>query len=208
MSPGSVEKTSFLTPDGQYAFLYMPFGLVNTCQVFTRMMRKLFSNVQGVVNYIDDLLIFSDKWEEHLAKVSEVFSILEKANLTARPSKCYFGFRSLEFLGHQVGSGTLSTNHVLLKKIKVSERPQTKKQVRSFLGLTGYYRRFVPNYALIALPLTDLTRKGQPLRVQWGPAQENAFLSLKSMLASPPILYLPDLEKAFIVRELMHLRRV
>ena len=73
MSPGSVEKTSFLTPDGQYAFLYMPFGLVNSSQVFTRMMRKLFSDVQGVVNYIDDLLIFSDKWEEHLAKVSEVF---------------------------------------------------------------------------------------------------------------------------------------
>ena len=200
MSPGSVEKTSFLTPDGQYAFLYMPFGLVNSSQVFTRMMRKLFSDVQGVINYIDDLLIFSDKWEEHLAKVSEVFSILEKANLTARPSKCYFGFRSPEFLGHQVGSGTLSTNPVLLKKIKVSERPQTKKQVRSFLGLTGYYRRFVPNYALIALPLTDLTWKGQPLRVQWGPAQENAFLSLKSILASPPILHLPDLEKAFIVR--------
>ena len=72
MSLGSVEKTSFLTPDGQYAFLYMPFVLINSSQVFTRMMRKLFSKFQGVVSYINDLLIFSDKWEEHLAKVRKV----------------------------------------------------------------------------------------------------------------------------------------
>jgi hypothetical protein len=200
MGASSKEKTAFVTPDGQYCFRYMPFGLVNSSQVFTRMMRALFSNVTSVVNYIDDLLIFTDTWSEHVEKLKEVFGILREANLTARPSKCFLGFESLEFLGHQVGSGRLCTNPDLLKKIQSRVRPHDKKQVRSFLGLTGYYRRFVPNYAQIALPLTDLTRKGQPNKLNWEEPHENAFVTLKSMLVNPPILQLPDLGKTFVVR--------
>ena len=200
MKESSKEKTAFVTPDGQYCFRYMPFGLVNSSQVFTRMMRSLFNPVKCVVNYIDDLLIFTDTWSEHVEKLRQVFNILKDANLTARPSKCFLGFRNLEFLGHQVGSGRLCTNPDLLKKIQDADRPQNKKQIRSFLGLTGYYRRFVPNYAQIALPLTDLTRKGQPNKLQWEEPQENAFLTLKSLLVQPPILHLPDLNKTFVVR--------
>ena len=200
MKESSKEKTAFVTPDGQYCFRYMPFGLVNSSQVFTRMMRSLFNHVKCVVNYIDDLLIFTDTWSEHVEKLRQVFNILKDANLTARPSKCFLGFRNLEFLGHQVGSGRLCTNPDLLKKIQDADRPQNKKQIRSFLGLTGYYRRFVPNYAQIALPLTDLTRKGQPNKLQWEEPQENAFLTLKSLLVQPPILHLPDLNKTFVVR--------
>ena len=87
-------------------------------------------------------------------------NILKDANLAAKPSKCFLGFLNLEFLGHKVGNGTLATNPDLLKKIQGQDRPTTKKQIRSFLGTTGFYRKFVPNYAHIALPLTELTKKG------------------------------------------------
>jgi hypothetical protein len=129
-----------------------------------------------------------------------VLEILKDANLSARPSKCNFGFMDIEFLGHFVGKGKLMANPQILKKIQDTERPTTKKQIRSFLGLTGYYRKFVPNYAEVALPLTDLTRKGQPERVKWEVQQENAYKSLKSYLSNPPILKLPDNTKTFILK--------
>ena len=200
MAETSKDVTSFVTPEGHYKFLFMPFGLVVAPAVFTRMMRKLFDDVENVTSYIDDILIHTKTWLEHVSTVEKVCQILEKANLAAKPSKCFLGFENLEFLGHHVGNGKLATNPLLIKKIQNSERPETKKQVRSFLGLTGYYRRFIPNYSHIAVPLTDLTRKGQPNKLVWGDAQEKSFQTLKSSLAKPPILQLPDPEKTYYLR--------
>ena len=109
-----------------------------------------------------------------------VFDILFRANLAIKPSKCCLGYGSLEFLGHHVGNGQLATNPDLIAKIQSKERPTTKKEVRSFLGLTGYYRKFIANYAEIAVPLSDLTKKGQSNKVKWGDAQERSFQTLKS----------------------------
>ena len=89
---------------------------------------------------------------------------------------------------------------MLLDKIQKSERPTTKKEVRSFIGLVSYYRAFIPNCSEIAVPLTDLTRKGQPTKVKWGEAQERSYQTLKSLLEKPPILQLPDMSKVFVVR--------
>ena len=104
------DKTAFVTPDGQFRFLYLPFGLLSAPRKFTMLMRKLFGEEPNVVSYIDDLLIHTITWEEHIHTVKRVLDILKEANLAARPSKCYFGFNSIDFLGHQVGQGSIGTN--------------------------------------------------------------------------------------------------
>ena len=200
MTEESKPKTAFVTPDAQYQFLYMPFGVQCAPSVCTRLMRKLFSKISNVVNYIDDILIHTISWEDHLKTLENVFSILQEANLSDRPSKCFLGYTDVEFLGHQVGNGKLATNPVLLKKIENTVPPKTKKELRSFLGFVGYYRKFVPNFAKICLPLTDLTKKGQPDKINWGEAQDSAYKTLKHMLSSPPVLHLPDFSQTFYLR--------
>ncbi|XP_072170068.1 uncharacterized protein [Diadema setosum] len=190
-------KTAFLTPIGQFQFRYMPFGLVTAGAQFTKMMRKLLLGVPNVVTYIDDVLVHTNSWEEHVTTLSAVLSRLREANLAARPTKCALGFQSIEFLGHEVSEGILQTSERLTKKIAEAPRPVTKKQVRSFVGLTGYYRDFILNYADVALPLTNLTKKGSPEKVKWGEGEEQAFLGLKKSLIKPPILHLPDETKVF-----------
>ena len=200
MAEASKDKTAFVTPEGQFRFVVMPFGLVNSGQIFTRLVRKLFHGVSNVMYYVDDILIYTENWEDHMNTLSRVLMILENANLSIRPSKCFLGYRNLEFLGHNVGEGALTTSPVLLKKIQETERPSTKKQIRSFIGLTSFYRKYIPNFSEVALPLTDLTRKGQPTKVEWGEPQEKAYMTLKALLAKPPILKLPDFSKQFVLR--------
>jgi hypothetical protein len=106
----------------------------------------------------------------------------------------------LDFVGHNIGAGEQGLHEDNVRNVAMAERPQTKRQVRSFLGLTGYYRNFVPNYAAIAVPLTELTKKGQPDHVRWSDAQEAAFVTLKRLLVSKPILRLPDVSRPFVLR--------
>lgn len=200
MSEQSKDYTAFVTPEAQYRLLFMPFGLVVAPAIFTHMMRKLFANVPNVVSFIDDICCYSETWTEHLMTLETIFKILRGANLAAKPVKCHLGYQDLGFLGHQVGHGQLRTDLVLIDKIQKTERPTTKKQVRSFIGLISYYRHFIPNCAEIAVPLTDLTRKGQPTKVKWGDAQERSYETLKTLLLKPPILQLPDLSKTFVLR--------
>ena len=194
------EKTAFATPDGLFQFKVLPFGMVNAPAVFSRMMRRLLYGLDNVVNYIDDILIFSDSWESHIDSLKKVLLRLRDRGLTARPSKCEIGFMSLEFLGHVVGEGTMKPVPGKVDKILKTSTPQSKKEIRSFLGLVGYYRRFIPNFSAIAAPLSDLTKGGKPNRLVWGEAQERAFCTLKRRLATAPILRLPDPSKTFILR--------
>ncbi|KAM7309659.1 uncharacterized protein ISCGN_006655 [Ixodes scapularis] len=163
-------------------------------------MRKVLEGIPGVSHYFDDVLIASDEWEEHLATLREVFERIQRAGLTVRPSKCEIGFREITFLGHRIGQGEVAPVHSILEKIKDVQRPTTKRQVRSFLGLTGYYRDFIPDYATIASPLSDLTKKGTPNNVPWREEQDKAFTELKKKLANPPILRLPNLDRPFVLR--------
>ena len=145
--------------------------------------------------------MFTITWPEHLVALRELFMRLRKSGLTARPSKCSIGYCRLEILGHVLGNvHSLEPVPDKLKAIQEAARPKTKKQVRSFLGEIGFYRKFVPNFAAIATPLTDLTKKGQPNQIVWGISQENAFQTLKACLVKSPILRLPDLDKTFILR--------
>lgn len=192
--------TAFQTPLGLFQFVTMPFGLVCASASFSRIMRKLLYGLECVDNFIDDIIIFTETFIKHLEVLEQSLIRLRQANLTAKPSKCNFCLESIECLGHVVGGNNLKPNPDKLKAIQDAPRPQTKKQVRSFLGLVGFYRSFVPNFSSIAVPLTDLTKKGQPNKLVWGEQQELAFTSLKTALCSFPILKLPEVDKPFIVQ--------
>jgi hypothetical protein len=192
--------TAFITPDGLYQWRVMPFGVVNAPAVFTRLMRKVLNNVEHVDNYLDDILEGTEGWVQHMVSLREVFTRLRKFHLTARPSKVVIGYQTLQFLGHTIGEGKITPDPTKLEKILSLSRPTTKKQVRALLGLTSYYRKFIPNFSAIASPLSDLTKKGRANMVQWEASQEQAFQALKRSLAQYPILRLPDLSKQFSVR--------
>ena len=195
-----IPKTGFITPDGVFEFLRMPFGMMNSGATLVRAMRKLLDGLDGVESYIDDILVHSRTWHEHMETLGELFKRLKEAKLTIRPSKCVLGAEKVEFLGHWVGQGIVGLHGDNIQKIKDAPRPCSKKEVRSFLGLVGYYRDFIPNFAAIAVPLTDLTRKGCPNKLLWGDAQEKAYMTLKNLLCKEPILRLPDVQKPYILR--------
>ena len=195
-----IPKTAFVTPDGSYEFLKMPFGMINSAATLKRAMKKLIEDLDDVDFYWDDILVHTRTWEEHIRALRELFSRLVQAGLTIRPTKCLFGVNSVDFLGHRLEQGMIGLHQDNVEKIKDALRPSTKKQVRSFMGLAGYYRDFIPNFAAIAAPLSDLTRKGQPNKVEWGEAREKAYQTIKSYLTSEPILRLPDPAKTYFLR--------
>ncbi|RUS72103.1 hypothetical protein EGW08_020129 [Elysia chlorotica] len=198
--PSDVHNTAFVTMGQHYEFLRMPFGMVNSGMTMTRAVRRLLEGMDNVVDYIDDLLVHTKTWEEHLQVLEELFKRLKAANLVARPTKCELGATQVDFLGHCLGRGTVGLQDCNVEKVKDAPRPTTKKEIRSFLGLVGYYQPFIPNFAAIAAPLSDLTRKGQPNKIVWGEPQERAYATLKKAVISKPILVLPDVNKEFVLR--------
>jgi hypothetical protein len=129
-----------------------------------------------------------------------LFARLEEVSLSARPSKCCLGFLQLEYLGHVIGQGTVRPEEGKMQKIRDTPRPTTKRQVRAFLGLAGFYRKFVPHFSELALPLTEATKSSQPNVVLWNERMEEAFLTLKDRLCSRPVCVLPDMSKQFVLR--------
>ena len=176
----------------------MPFGLVNAGASYCRMMRKLLYDVDGADNYVDDIIIHTNTWAEHVSVLSKVFHGLSEAGITVKPSKCYLGYATIDFVGHRIGKGEIRTQSDKVDKVKHATIPTTVTQVRSFFGLTGYYRKFIYNYATIATPLTDLTKKGRPSRVVWTDETDKAFNQLNDSLCKDPILKLPDFDRPFV----------
>ena len=195
-----VPKTAFVTGDGCYEFLRTPFGMKNSGATLVRGMKKLLQGLPHVESYIDDLIVYTEDWDTHLRVLDELLRRLQQAHLVVRPTKCLFGTKSIEFLGHLVGGDCITINEENLEKIRQSRRPTTKKEIRSFLGLANYYRDHVPSFAAIAAPLNDLTKKGLPERVRWEDAQEKAFTTLRDSLLQRPVLRLPDHSKSFTLR--------
>ena len=194
------DLTTFAGPEGLYRFRVMPFGLVNAPATFSRIMRKLLRGLRNLKNYLDDVLSHTAVWTEHPTILRQFFQRVREANLSLKPSKCFIGYTSLVFLGHKLGQDTLAPNDDLVQKIRDAPSPTNKKQLRSFLGLVGYYRAFVPNFAAIAAPLTDLTKKGSPDKLVWTEIHEQAFQALKGHVCTHPVLCLPDVNKPFILQ--------
>ena len=189
--------TAFRVPTGHYQFCYLPFGLKNSPSVFSRVIRKLLKDIKNVVSYFDDICVYSTEWQEHMASLREVFVKLREVGLTAKPSKLVLGFPSITFLGHVVGGGSQKPDPTNVDKILLLGTPRTKKEVRSLLGLTNYYNKFIPHFATIVNPLTELLVKGKPTRVRWTPECDSALRAIQGYLTREPILKLPNLTKPF-----------
>ena len=184
--------TAFETPQGLFQFKTMPFGLVNSGATFCRLMRQVLANVPNVDSFVDDMWIFTETWEAHMTSLRQVLDRLRSAKLTAKPSKCFIGYSSIECLGHNIVGQTVRPQEYKIHAIREATRPQTKRQMKSFLRLAGFYRRFIPSFSSIASPLTDLTKKDRPNSIKdWQDKHEKAFQTLKTRLTSSPILRLP-----------------
>ena len=149
-------KDQYKTPFGLYEFKFLPFGLSGAPNVFQRLMVRLINGYQDfAAAYLDDLVIFSSSREHHLKHLTNVLKCLKEAGLTAKPSKCQFAMKQYVNLGHIVGNGIIQPESTKLKVVHKFPVPKTKKQVRTFLGLTGYYRRFIQSYILITCYTID-----------------------------------------------------
>jgi hypothetical protein len=187
-----VPKTAFRTRYGHYEFLVMSFGLTNAPAAFMDLMNRVCRPMldKYVIVFIDDILVYSRSEEEHAMHLREVFETLRKEKLYAKFAKCAFWLREVQFLGHIIDERGIQVDPSKVAAIVEWVPPKNPTEVRSFLGLAGYYRRFIQNFSSIAVPLTRLTRKKEEFK--WGPEQEKAFGELKSKLSSAPVLALPS----------------
>ncbi|GKV01835.1 hypothetical protein SLEP1_g14353 [Rubroshorea leprosula] len=194
-----VSKTAFRTRYGHYEFLVMPFGLTNAPAAFMDMMNRVFKLYldKFVVVFIDDILVYSRNKVEHEEHLRLVLQILREKKLYAKFKKCEFWLNSVAFLGHVVSKDGVSVDPDKVKAVVEWSRPTNVTEVRSFLGLAGYYRRFIEGFSCIAIPLTQLTQKG--VKYEWTDGCEQSFQELKNRLVSAPILTIPDDSGGFIV---------
>lgn len=188
------KKTAFVTPDWKGEFTRMIFGLMNAPFIFARLMEVVLGPLRNkiVLCYIDDLIIAAKSWEELIERLELVFEALKRANLTLRPSKCRFGEEEVEFLGFVICNNSMRPGPGKVRAIREYPEPRNAHEVRRFLGLVGFFRRFVRNYAQKALPLTNLTKKNAVFT--WADPARQAFEGLRKELATGPTLRLfsPD----------------
>ena len=194
-----IPKTAFRTRYGHFEFTVVPFGLTNAPATFQRLMHEIFRQHLDtfVIIYLDDILIFSKSAEEHQRHLQAVLEILRTHQLYANVGKCHFAVPEVDFCGHMVSAAGIATDPSKITAISSWPQPSTLTDLRSFLGLTNYYRRFVRNYATISAPLYDRLKRKTDWRVPWSPEATQAFASLKSALSSTPILSAPDYSATF-----------
>ena len=196
---GDVPKTAFRSRYGHYEFIVMSFGLTNAPAVFMDLMNRVFREFLDtfVIVFIDDILIYSKTEAEHEEHLRMVLQTLRDNKLYAKFLKCEFWLKQVSFLGHVVSKAGVSVDPAKIEAVTGWTRPSTVSEVRSFLGLAGYYRRFVENFSRIATPLTQLTRKGAPF--VWSKACEDSFQTLKQKLVTAPVLTVPDGSGSFVI---------
>uniref|UniRef100_A0AAQ4PUN6 ribonuclease H n=1 Tax=Gasterosteus aculeatus aculeatus TaxID=481459 RepID=A0AAQ4PUN6_GASAC len=201
LSPESRQKSAFSTPFELYQFTTLPFGLFGAPATFQRLMdRVLRPHAAYAAAYLDDVIIHSTTWAEHVRRVGAVLESLRQAGLTANPGKCAVGRREVRYLGYHLGGGRVRPQVDKTAAIAACPRPKTKKEVRRFLGLAGYYRRFIPGFAELTSPLTDLTRKGASDPVQWTERCQWAVEGVKRALCGEPLLHTPDFSLPFVLQ--------
>ena len=191
VNPSDSDKTAFICPKGMYKFRKMPFGLCNSGATFQRLMDVVLSGLhfQVCLVYIDDIILFSTTVDEHLERLITVLGRLRAAGLKLKPEKCALFQKSVSFLGHVVSECGIATDPKKIKAVVEWPVPKTVREVRAFLGLAGYYRRFVTHFASIADPLNAMMGKGK--KFIWTVETQKSFDRLKSALTSPPVLAMP-----------------
>ncbi|GJP86136.1 hypothetical protein CLOP_g16200 [Closterium sp. NIES-67] len=192
-------KTAFRTRYGSYEYTVMPFGLTNAPSTFQLTMNGVFCDLldKCVIIYLDDILIYSKTWEQHLKDLEAVFQRLQQYRLITKGSKCEFLKQELEFLGHVISTEGIRIYPKKLWAIQEWKPPTNLQQLQSFLGFVNYVRQFIPNLAGLTGPLTDLLQKGN--FYEWGEKQQAAFDALKNLLMAPPVLRITDPERPFEV---------
>ncbi|BHF69465.1 hypothetical protein SprV_0301251000 [Sparganum proliferum] len=192
IDPKDRPKTAFIVPQGLFEFQTLPFGLCNAAATFQRLMYQVLRHLvpHKCLVYLDDIIVFGPDVEQHNRNLREVLDALRAAGLTLNPAKCTFLRPEVQFLGHKISPGRIAALPDRLQQIRTWPTPANQTQLRSFLGLASYYRRFIRNFAHIARPLHKLTEKGRDFR--WSPECEEAFTSLRAALVSAPLLALPN----------------
>ena len=188
-------KTAFVTPFGKYEFLQVPLGLAQAPAFFQHLMNKVLDNCSFAMTYLDDIIIFSNSEEEHLAHIEEIFRRLEAADLKMKRSKCDFFKKHIHYLGHLISADGIRPLKDKLDTIQDMPAPRSSKEVKQFLGLAGYYRKFVPRFADLSRPLARLTCKDRVF--EWTQECEKAFNILKQNLCAQPILKYADTSKGY-----------
>ncbi|GFX46344.1 retrovirus-related Pol polyprotein from transposon 297 [Trichonephila clavipes] len=186
------EKTAFITPEGLYEFKVMPFGLCNAPATFERMMDNLLRNFKWTMclSYLDDIIVFSETFEDHLIRLRLVLKCLQEAGLKLNSKKCLFAAQEVKILGHHVSSNGVRPDPEKIKAVRNFPTPKNIHDIRSFLGLCSYFRRFIKGFCYLAEPLQSLLKSG--VEFHWGPEEVEAFNSLKKALTSDPVLGMYD----------------
>lgn len=199
MHEADAPKTAFSTPYGHYEFSRMPFGLKNAPATFQRLMDQVLTGLQGteLFVYLDDIVIYASSLTEHQMKFNKLAERLRKANLKLQPDKCEFLRKEVSYLGHIISEDGVKPDPKKIDAVKNFPRPRNAKNIKQFLGLAGYYRRFIPNFSGTSKPLTLLLTKDEPF--VWGNNQEKAFTTLRDQLCSEPLLQYPDFTKPFVI---------
>ena len=195
----SKQFTAFITQSGLYEFQVMPFGLCNAPSTFQRLMEHVLRGLQWQIclMYLDDIIIYSKSFPEHLLHLALIFDHLRDAHLKLKPSKCQFACKSVPYLGFIAIPDGIQPDPKKVESVRTYPTPTNLKQIRLFLGPANYYCQFIPRFAHIAHPLTNLTKKNQPFK--WTTECENPFDLLKEKFVSAPILTFPDFTQEFIL---------
>ena len=200
MNPADKLKTAFICDSGLYEYNVMPFGLTNAPATFQRLMDSVFAGLKwkSLLVYMDDVLVFSRTFDDHLKDLRAAFERIRESKLTLKPNKCFFLKRSIKFLGHIVSDKGILPDPDRIKAISQLKTPTTVKELRSFLGIAGYYRKFIPKFAKICSCLYDLTRLDRDFI--WKNEHSIAFELVKNLLISAPILIHPNYNYPFILQ--------
>ncbi|MEW8546122.1 MAG: reverse transcriptase domain-containing protein [Candidatus Thiodiazotropha sp.] len=199
MDPETRHKAAFITHNGVYEWTRMPFGLKNAPMTFQMVMGQVLRelNWKHVLCYIDDILVFSSNFQEHLIHLEQVFDSLRKAKLTLKSEKCHFAVEQVKYLGHIITKDGVEVDPDNTSKVRSFPRPKSQKEIRTFLGLCNYYRRFIENFSKIASPLNALLAKDR--KFVWNEACETSFNKLKEALITAPVLKYPNMNEPFIL---------
>ena len=186
-----------MTPDGLYQYKVMPFGIKNSQATFQRLMNICLKDLEGVEVYVDDIVIFSDTWEEHLKRLEQVLFRLKEANFIVNLSNSDFVKPKVIYLGHVVGHGVVTPFKTKVKSIIDYPIPENKKSLMRFLGIAGYYRKFCKNFSedVRSAPLTEPLKKG--MKYHCSEACQKSFDKVKNLLCLEPVLTAPDFSKPF-----------